>query len=176
MDIKFKSIVLIFLFTLSGCTITHEYQWNEYKLTPDRLPPQHRFTAGKAVKVIKGKADSTRILLGEVGPHEYYASKQMLTNGLADHLAIELQNMNIKVNDAATKSLTITVNSNFFERGMWAIAATLNFTVEFADGKKRSFSVLNKSPASVDRLYDGVVARSVIAILEDSEVQAYINR
>ena len=175
MNFKYKSLAIIFLLFLSGCSsIIHEYQWNEYKLTADRLPPQKNFTQGSVVNIIKGESDKTRKYLGAVGLHEYYASLQMLTNGLADHLATELQNKKIKIDETATKSLKITVNRSSFERGMWSISATLNFTVDFGNGKTKSFSVLNKSPATVDRLYNGVVARSVIAIMSDAEVVAYL--
>ena len=175
MDLKYKGLLAVLLLALSGCSITHEYKWNEYKLTPDRLPPQYKFRAGNEVKVIKGESDTTRKYIGGVGAHNYYANMQILTDGLVEHLTLELQNKKIKVNEGATKSLKITVNNETFERGMWSIAATLNFDVEFGDGNSKSFSVRNKSPGTVENLYNGVIARSVIAIMEDAEVQKYIN-
>ena len=177
MNFKYKSLVILFLLFTSGCSpIIHEYQWKEYKLTADRLPTQDNFTQGRVVKIIKGESDKTRKHMGVVGRHQYYASLQMLTDGLADHLVTELQNKQIKIDDAATKSLKITVTQNSFVRGTWSISATLNFKVDFGNGKLKSFNVKNKSPGTVDRLYDGVVARSVIAIMEDTEVVAYLNK
>jgi hypothetical protein len=165
--------VVLLLFT--GCSIKHDYVWNEYPIEPGRVTSEIQFREGQPVSIVKGKSDSSKIELGYVGAHQYYGSVQSLTDGIAEQLASELEKRGLEVNAAAEKSLEIAVNRSRFDRGMWKIAAILDFTVAFGNGTTKSYSVRNSSPATVERTYNGAVAVAVIEILNDPDVLAYIN-
>lgn len=169
-----KPVILILFLTLTGCAIKHDYAWNEYLITPDRISSQTSFTKGQEIRIIKGKSNESIIFLGNVGAHQYYGSEQSLTDGIVDQLARELRKKQLEIDNTAEKSLEITVNRSNFERGMWKIAATIEYTVKFGDGKVKSYTVRNSSPTTVNRTYDGVVALAVIEIINDPEVLNYI--
>ena len=166
--------MILFLF-LTGCTIKHDYVWNEYSIKPERISSQNVFTEGKKLKIIKGKASDSNILIGNVGVHHYYGSEQLITNGIVDQLIMELQNRRLQIKNEAIKSLEITVDRSHFERGAWKIAATIEFTVKFGNGTSKSYSVRNSSPSTVDRTYNGAIALAVIEIINDPEIANYIN-
>jgi len=171
----YKAVVLVVIFLIAGCTIKHDYIWVEYPITPERLNLHDSFDESKEIRIIKGDSDDSQIFLGNVGAHHYFGSLQSLTDGIADQLEMELAQRQLEINNTAEKSLEITVMWTKFERGMWKIAATLDFQVKFGNGKIKSYSVRNSSPATVDRTYNGAVALSVIEIINDWEVLAYIN-
>jgi len=58
---------------------------------------------------------------------------------------------------------------------MWRIAASLDFSVKFGDGKTKLYTVRNSSPSTVDQTYNGAVALAVLEIINDPEVLTYIN-
>jgi uncharacterized lipoprotein len=145
------------------------------QITPKRISSQNSFTEGQEIGIIKGKSNDSKIFLGNVGAHQYYGSEQSLTDGIVDQLAKEMRNKRLEIKNTAEKSLEITVNRSNFERGVWKIAATIEFTVKFGNGKTKSYTVRNSSPATVDRTYNGAVALAVIEIINDPEVLTYIN-
>lgn len=175
MKTKCKGFIFLLLLVLSGCTIKHDYKWNEHPITPDRILSQNSLTDGKEIGIIKGQSDNSKEILGQVGAHQYYGSEQSLTDGIADQLAKELQKKNLIINKTSEKSLAISVNRSYFERGMWKIAAALEFTVKFGNGKIKWYTVRNSSPLTVDHTYNGAVALAVIEIINDGEVLTYIN-
>ena len=166
-------IALIFVF-LTGCSIRHDYVWNEYQIAPAKWTSEDNFVNGKEIAIIEGTANTTEKMLGYVGAHKYYGNLQILTHGIAEHLALELKNKQAVIKDSAEKSLEITVNRSAFERGMWKIAATIDYTVKFGNGESKSFTVHNSSPATVDRTFNGVIANAVIQIIKDPEVRQYL--
>ena len=175
MQSTYKPVILILCFILTGCAIKHDYVWHEYPIAPERIASQSGFTVGQEISIIKGKSNDSIIFLGNVGAHQYYGSEQSLTDGIVDQLAMELRKQQLEIKDAADKSLEITVNRSKFERGMWRIAATLDFTVKFGNEKIKSYTVRNSSPSTVDQTYNGAVALAVLEIINDPEVLTYIN-
>ena len=175
MQPTYKPVILILFVILTGCTIKHDYVWNEYPIAPERISSQSGFTVGQEISIIKGKSNDSKIILGNVGAHQYYGSEQSLTDGIVDQLAKELQNQRLEIKNPADKSLEITVNRSKFERGMWRIAASLDFSVKFGDGKTKLYTVRNSSPSTVDQTYNGAVALAVLEIINDPEVLTYIN-
>lgn len=171
----YKPLVLVMLFLVAGCTIKHDYVWYEYPIGPERLNWYVSFDDSDEIRIIRGQSDDSQIFLGNVGAHQYFGSLQSLTDGIADQLAMELRKRQLDINSTAQKSLEVTVISQKFERGMWRIAATLDFLVKFANGTIKSYTVRNSSPGTVDQTYNGAVALAVIEIINDQEVQAYIN-
>ncbi len=171
----FKIVILTSFVFLSGCAIKHDYTWDEYVIQPERISSEVYFSAGQTIRVISGKSDDATFDLGNVGVHHYYGSHQLLADGIVAQLDIEMRKMQLEVDSTADKSLEIVVNNSNFESGMWKIAATLDCTVKFGNGKSKLYSVRNSSPGTVDRTYNGLVAVSVIDILNDPEVHSYIN-
>jgi hypothetical protein len=169
-----RLITLLLFIILTGCSIKHDYVWNEYQIAPAKWTEEDNFEKGQVVTLIEGRAETSENLLGSVGAHEYYGSLQTLTHGIVEHLALELRKKLVVIKDSAEKTLEITVDSSAFERGMWKIAATINYTVKFGNGNSKSFTVRNSSPATVDRTYNGVIANAVIQIIKDPEVRQYL--
>lgn len=168
-------IFVLLSITFTGCAIKHDYVWNEYPITDERISSQVSFSEGQEIRIIKGKSNESNIFLGNVGAHQYYGSEQSLTDGIVDQLGKEFRKKKLEINNTAEKSLEIKVNSSKFEQGMWKIAATIEYTVQFGNGKSKSYSVRNSSPGTVERTYNGVVALAVIKIINDPEVINYIN-
>lgn len=175
MQPAYKPVIVILFLILTGCAIKHDYVWNEYPITPERILSQISFTEGKEIRIIRGKSNDSKIFLGNVSAHQYYGSEQSLTDGIVDQLSKEMRKKRLEIKNTAEKSLEITVNRSNFERGMWKIAATIEYTVKFGNGKTKSYTTRNSSPATVDRTYDGAVALAVIEIINDAEVRTYIN-
>ena len=111
-----------------------------------------------------------------IGPHQYYGSEQTLTDGIVDQLAKEMQKRQFNSTDTAKKSLDIAVNSSAFKQEMWEVAATIEYTVKFGNGKTKWYTVRNSSPTTVDRTYNGAVALAVLEIINDPEVLTYIKK
>ena len=173
----FKPVILILCLTLSGCgAIRHDYIWSEYPLTSNRISSQVSLLKGQELRIIKGKSDDSDISLYKIGPHQYYVNEQSLTNGIVDHLAKEMQKQGLEISNTAEKSLEIAVNHSDFKQGMWKIAATLKFTVKFGNGKTKSYTVRNSSPGSIDLVYNGAVALSVLEMINDPVVLAYVGK
>jgi len=171
----YKPVILILLLIITGCARKHDYIWNEYPITPDRISSQISFTEGQEIRIIKGKSNDSKIFLGNVGPLQYYGSEQSLTDGIVDQLVKEMRNKRLEIKNTAEKSLEIAVNRSKFNRGMWRLAATLEFTVKFGNGKIKSYTVTNSSPDTVYRTYNGAVALAVIEIINDPKVLNFIN-
>jgi len=163
--------IIIALFMLNGCT--HNYTWKEYGVGARAI--SLKVDNNQEVRIIKGDSSKTKKMLGNIGMHKYYGNEQMLTDGIVTQLAKELRKRGANVTSPAAKSMEVTVNSTRFEMGMWRIAATLNYTVKFGNGKIKSYKTRNSSPSSVPRTYNGAVCRAVLEIVNDPEVQAYIN-
>ena len=144
----YKAFVLILFFILTGCArpIKHDYIWNEYPITPERISFRNGFNVGQEIIIIKGKSNDSKIFLGNVGQHEYYGSEQSFTDGIVYQLAKELRNQRLEIKNTADKSLEITVNRSKFERGMIMIAATLEFTVKFGNGRTAMVTAFASTP------------------------------
>ncbi|MBN1905667.1 MAG: hypothetical protein JW927_11275 [Deltaproteobacteria bacterium] len=167
-------IITIFI-TFFGCSIKHDYIWQEYKIDPHRLTSQFNRENAHQLKIIKGKADESEIIIFQAGPHQFYSDYLELTNAMADQLMRELQKKGIKIVNSTEKSLEVKVVKTDFEAGMWMSAAILNVEVTLGGEKTKSFRVRNSSPNGVNGAFDGAVALTVIEIINDSEVAAYIN-
>ena len=168
-------IAMAFLFImLAGCSIRHDYVWDEYQIAPAKWTEEDNFVKDQQITLIEGEAATSEELLGSVGAHHYYANMQMLTHGIVEHLAIELEQKQAVINDSAGKTMEITVDGFEFERGMWKLAATINYTVRFGNGDSKTFTVRNSSPATVDRTYNGVIAMAVVQIIHDPDVRKYL--
>jgi hypothetical protein len=105
---------------------------------------------------------------------------QNLTDGIVDQLAKEMQKKRVVIKDTADKSLEITVNRAFYESGFWSPmdSATIEFTAKFGDGRSKSYSVQNATPYVVltDRTLNGVIAKAVIELMNDIEIERYVNQ
>ena len=172
------SIGLFFLLIHASCTTKHNYVWNVYPIHPDRISSEVKFENGYEVKIIKGKSNEEQIFLGKqtiaYTENKYYGTVQSLTDGLADHLSMELKKRGVKIDKKAKKSLEITVKNIRFEEGNWKTAATINYTIKLGNGEIKSFSTRNSSTGNVAMVYDGVIALAVINILQDSEILKYL--
>lgn len=167
--------VLIMFLVLTGCAIKHDYIWNVYPITPERISSCNSFSEGNEIRIMTGKSNNSKILLGSVGAHEYYGSNQMLTDGIVTQLINVMRTKRLRIDSTAEKSLEVAVTRSHFERGMWKIAAALEFTIKFGNGKSKSYTVRNTSPLTVDRTYNGAVALAVIEIMNDPDILTYIN-
>lgn len=173
MKLTCNFLILMLFLLLSGCAIKHDYVWEEYPITAERIS-QYSFTAGQEIKILKGKSNDSKMLFSHIGPHKYFGSEQSLTDGIADQLAKELQKKQLEIGNSAEKSLEITVNQSIFEKEVFTWAVTLEFSIKFGNGKTKTYKVRNVSPASVYRTYNGAVALAVIEIINDPEVLKYI--
>jgi len=143
-------------------------------LAPERVTSSPGFAENQEIQILKGKSNDADKILGSIGLHKYYGSKQALTDGIVDQLGRELQKRQVEVNGTAGKSLVIAVTRTSFEQGMRKIAATLDFTVKFGNGKVKTYYVRNSSPGTVPRTFNGALALAVLEIINDPEVIAYI--
>ncbi len=169
-------ILTAIILLLSGCGVKrHDYIWHEYFISANRVQSRITNESGKPLKVIGETADRSEKFLGEVGPNKYFGNDQALTDGLAEQLTSELQKRGVKITDTADKTIEVRVDRTEFERGMWKLAATLEFTVKLGGEKVLQYTVRNSSPTTVDNTYDGAIALAVIKILNDPSVAAYIN-
>ena len=175
MNTLFKSGILILVLMITSCTVRHDYIWQEYPITPERISSDVSFTEGQEINIVKGVSNDSTFFLGNVSKHHYYGSEPSLTDGLADQLAAEFQSRGLKIKDPTEKSIEVTVISSQFERGMWKIAVTLEFIVKLGNGKSKSYEVRNSSPHTVDHTYNGAVALAVIKLINDPSLLKYIN-
>jgi hypothetical protein len=167
-------VVIVLCLSLTSCAIKHDYVWSEYPIAAERVLIPVGTVQGQEVRILRGKSNDSKRFLGNVGVHQYYGSEQSLTEAIAEQFGKELQKLRCSVKDSAGKSLEITVNRAVFEQGMWKIAATIDFTVKFGNGKEKTFSVRNSSPGTVYGTYDGAIALGVIEMVNNSELMTYI--
>ena len=173
--LKKIAFIIVLAIIFSSCTTSHNYKWNTYQIAPERITVKSDVKKGKAINIAKGRSNHSQIVLATIGPHRYYGNYQMLTDAIATQLSDELSELNVKLDSSVNKSLTIVVNRTNFEQGVWKFAATVDFDVEFGNGKVKSYSVRNSSPSTVPHAFDGAVAMSVLKIINDQEVLNYIN-
>lgn len=159
---------------IAGCSVRHDYVWHEYPIAKERIVTGN-FSQGQGINIIKGKSDTSELMLGAIGPHNYFGNMQILTDGLAEQLAMEMEIRGLKIDETAGKSLEVAVQNANFERGMWKVAVTMVYVVKFGNGKTKAYTTRNSSPTTVDNTYNGAVALAVIDILNDPEVISYIN-
>ena len=182
MKSNFKLMLLILsilLLFLNGCS--HNFAWYEYPIKPERILTKNEFIENKEIKIIRGISNDSKKMLASIGVHTLYGNEQSLTDGIVDQLTKEIQKLHLKITNTTKKSLKITVNRSIFEPGSYKIASTLEFSVEFGNGKTKSYAVRNGNPcfgrpnSILHRCYNGVIALAVIEIINDPEVVAYIN-
>jgi len=169
-----RSVIFSFLLVSTGCAIKHNYSWSEYPISAERIT-QNNYVEGQEIKLIKGKSDDSNKVLGRAGAHEYYGNHQLLTDAIVTQLTKELHKKQLKISDTGKKSLEVIVTRTGFKPGAWKIAATLDFTVKFGNGQRKTYTVKSTSPLTVNRVYNGAVCWAVVEILNDSEVLAYFN-
>ena len=174
MRFTLSSLGIFLLLILASCSIKHNYIWNEYPIAPGRISSEVNFDSGQEINIIKGTSNTEQMFLGNVGAHKYFGTEQSLTDGLVDQLAMEMRKRGIKINPESNKSIEIAVVRTVFERGMFKIAVTMDYTVKFGNGEIKTFSTRNSSPATVDKTYDGVVALAVIELIQDADILEYL--
>ena len=175
MQLSYRFWVIVVVLFLTGCSTMNDYVWSEYPIARERISPQASFAQGKEVSIIAGKSDNTKVYLGRAGGDEYYGSMQVLADAIAVQLTAELQLKGVRTTNKSGKSLEITVTRINYDEGMWKFAAIIDVAVKFGNGKTKPYTVRNSSPASIPRIYNGVVALSVVQIINDAEVIKYIN-
>ncbi len=173
MKTVYITAIIIAFFMLNGCAIRHDYTWKEYSVGGRCI--SLKIDTNQEVRIIKGKSSKAELVLGSVGLHQYYGNEQMLTDGIVTQLTKEMQKRQVNVTSTGKKTLEITVNSTTFKEGMWRGSVLLNYTVKLGNGKTKSCSTRNSSPATVPRILNGAVCLAVLEIINDPEVQAYIN-
>jgi hypothetical protein len=171
----YRLLILVLIPILFGCAIKHEYVWTEMPITNEVMPPNVILNEGKVIDIISGKSDDKKIDIGSVGVHQYFATKQLLTDAIAEQLSIELRKRNVKIKPACEKYIVITVTNVQFEINWWTFCTTLDVKVKLGKDKDKLFKVYSCTSGTVNRLYDGVVQVAVIDILKAPEVLAYIN-
>lgn len=175
MKLIFRMVALFLIIILTSCMVKHNYIWEEYPISEERISADVSFSEGKELNIIKGATNDSTIFLGNVSKHHYFGSQQSLTDGLVDQLASELKSRGLIVTNSATKSVEVAVQKTSFERGMWKIAVTLDFTVKLGNGKSKAYEIRNSSPHTVDHTYNGAVALAVIKLINDPAFLKYIN-
>ena len=172
---RYLLLIVILIPMFFGCTIKHEYEWYEMEISSEEMPPEVVVKEGKIINIIKGKSNNEEKDFGSVGPHHYFATTQVLTDAVADQLAIELRKKRVKIENGNEKYIEITVTNFQFEQNFMTICTTLDINLIWGNDKNKSIKVNSCTPGTVPRLYDGVVQVAVLQILKEPEVLAYIN-
>ena len=156
---------------VSGCT--HQYVWKKYKIEPERVS-LGTLPAGTAVALVNGQTESEAYELGSVGAHHYHGSLNQLTDAVISQLAQELEDRGAVVREGAAKTLEVTVVDAKCTTGGYMLCVEMHVRTKTGSGYVMEAPISNRTPMTVPRAYNGAVALTVIAILNDSAMADYL--
>ena len=165
---------------LSGCSFNHDYVWEEYPISPERVviaETDKDSTNTGSIEIKSGDNDTKKILLGHINmnAHYWYGSLQLLADSIVTQLSGELIKRNYTLGANSKKTVEVKVDSYSLEPGMWRYAYNIDFEITLGNGIVRKFHVKNSSPASPVRGINGAVALAVIEIMNSRDFIDYIN-
>ncbi len=170
----FITLTIIFGILVSGCTIKHDYIWAEYKINADRISTSDAFIKKDSVSLINVQPNDDQYLIAHLGPHKYYGSLNQLTEAIVKQLKKELRKHNITVSPGASKTIELKVVKTDFIRGVWKVRANLDVNLKTGNNYTKNIFASNSTPTTADQAFDGAVALTVIDILNNPDILAYL--
>ncbi len=167
---------------ISGCSIKHDYVWEEYRIKPGRViltKDNKNPTAEDGIAIISGPSDTNKILLGHIkgNAHYWYGSLQNLTDAIVTQLSKEITKRDYIVNNNSKKAVIVNVTGFRREIRNFTHVYIIDFKLSIGDDYARNLSVRNPTPlADPQRGINGAVALSTLAILNTVEFSEYLNQ
>ena len=170
----FFASIIIFGILISGCTVKHDYMWAEYKINADRISTSDAFIKKDSVALINAQPNDDQYLIAHLGHHKYYGSLNQLTEAIVKQLKKELRKRDITVSPDASKTIELKVVKTDFIRGVWKVRANLEVNLKAGNNYTKNIFASNSTPTTADQAFDGAVALTVIDILNNPNILAYL--
>lgn len=167
---------------ISGCSIKHDYVWEEYRIKPSRViltKDNKNPVSEDGVAIISGPSDTNKILFGHIkgNAHYWYGSLQNLTDAIVTQLSKEITKRDYIVDNKSKKSIVVNVTGFSREIRNWTRVYIIDFKLSIGDDYARNLSIRNPTPlADPTRGINGAVALSTLAILNTVEFSEYLNQ
>jgi hypothetical protein len=159
------SIALVF----AACT--HRYTPTEYAIDTERIAP---FPTGAPVRVATDGPSTEKQVVFENMGHHFVTTYAEVTDVLVAQLAKEIRKRGGTVSPDATKTVRVTVIGMSGHANFATLDGYVRTRLQVGDAPPREIFVQNTSPATVYRALDGAIARTVMEILADRDVLAYL--
>ncbi|MCU7797984.1 MAG: hypothetical protein KZQ75_12715 [Candidatus Thiodiazotropha sp. (ex Myrtea spinifera)] len=166
---------------ISGCSIKHDYVWEEYKIKPSRViltKENKNPTPEDRIAIISGSSDTNKILLGHLkgNAHYWYGSLQNLSDAIVTQLSEELTKLNYTVDNNSKKSVIVNVTGYSTEIRTWTHVYIIDLELTLGNGYVTTFHIRNPTPlADPKRGINGAVALATIAILNTMDFSEYLD-
>lgn len=163
-------IMLIVFSVLASSACTHTYVPNEYVIAENRIKNLD-INGTVEVKSVPFKDKEIRL---DYGAHTWVTTTKVISDAMTAQLTKEIRKRGFSIENNAVKSLHIDVRYLTFTRGFFTLAGKIEFKVRMGDKLIKDFSIDNTSPTNIQRTLNGTIARSVMAVLNDKEIQNYL--
>ena len=154
---------------LGGCT--HRYHPAEYVIAEERIAG---FPVGTPVRIVGEPSATNDQVVFRAGAHSSVTNYSDVTIVLVAQLTKEMTKRGQPVSDSASKTIRLTVLSLKARMAGFPIQGSMLLRLQLGAAQPKDLAIINNSPATLDRALNGTIARAVIEILSDPDVQAFL--
>lgn len=177
---KTKLFLCLFVLALIfGCSINHDYVWQEHEIDPDELnlATSANITAKHSIKITAGEADQSVIVVSHTkGTAAEWNSSMQVSDALATQVNRELSKRNY-TSPNSKKWGEVRVRNYVLENRFWGDYNYIT-TIELKLGNGQTKTLRSKVNGTHDwpaRVVDRVIAQATIDVLNNKEFLVYLN-
>ncbi len=164
--IAFASVLL-----LQACG-TVEYKPTEYPLRDGLIPP---FNVVGDVQVSNGQPSTDTVIVYSYGPTSMSSNLRAITETMVQQTRGEIAKNGRVSRGGKPKTIALKVNSLLSEYGIMVFNSKLQFQAKLGNGETVERTVPHRS-GIVQQNLNGSIAESVMTLLRDQKVLAYLGR
>ena len=166
-----KLLALAGVLLLQACG-TVEYKPTEYPLRAGLIPP---FNVAGDVQVSNGQASTDTVTVYSYGPTSMSSNLRAITEAMVQQTRGEIAKNGRVTRGGKPKTVELKVNSLVSEYGFMVFNAKLQFQAKLGNGEIINKTVPHRSGIALQNL-NGCIAESVMMLLKDEKVLAYLGR
>lgn len=152
------------------CGCTYRYRPSEYAIPTERIGLVPTGAPVKIVPDLSGRPPQSLFGAGT----RWTADYDEITASLAAQLTKELAKRGVPISDRATRELHVGVQRFSGVANPAMPEGEMLVRLSLSDGMTKHFSVRNDSPTSLERAFDGTIARGVTQIASDPDVHHFL--
>jgi len=166
-----KLLALASVLLLQACG-TMEYKPTEYPLRDGLIPP---FKVAGDVQVTNGQPSTDAVIVYSYGPAKMSSNLRAITETMVQQTRGEIAKNGRVTGGGKPKTMELKVNSLVSEYGIMVFNSKLQFQAKLGNGQTIDKTVPHRS-GIVQQDLNGCIAESVMMLLKDEKVLAYLGR
>lgn len=163
-----------------GCSIHHDYVWQQGEIDSDQINLQESSTNRQieAPNITSSWAGTNEIVLGhtKATAHYWVGTLQTVSDSVAKNLTNELERLGYPSSKQAQKKVQIEAKIYEINQGMQANIYTVIVELKLGNGISKTIkSKISDGTDSPARAADRVISQATLDILNNKEFQVYLN-